>query len=157
MEHVVLRAGAPFGDVSFHIEEGEVVLIHLGAEGGWRTAPQAWNEALRRAILGLGEFPLPLRFGTLPPVRRDAMRAAMRIPPGQTATYGDLAREIGRPGAARAVGSAMSNNPFTLIVPCHRVVPKSGGLGRYGAGDGPRTKARLLAWERKEMERLGQR
>lgn len=156
MEHLVLHAGDPFGDVSFYIEDGRVALIHMGAHGGTKSAPEQWNAALRGAMLGGAEFPLPLDFSALPPVRLAAMEAARRIPPGSTATYGDLAAAIGRPRAARAVGSAMSNNPFTLIVPCHRVVPKSGGIGSYGAG-GPLMKARLLRWEQEEMARLGER
>lgn len=156
MDHLVLRSVEPFGDVSFDIDGGRVVHIRLGAEGFEAPAPAFWGEALRRAVLGLEEFPLQLDFSGIPPVHRAAMQAAMRIPAGRTATYGDLAAAIGRPRAARAVGSAMAGNPFTLLVPCHRVVPRSGGLGRYGAGDGTRTKARLLQWEREEMKRLGE-
>lgn len=156
MEHLVLHAGHPFGEVSFYVEDGKVALIHVGAHGGTKPAPDDWTAALRDAMLGRAEFPLTLDFSGLSPVRRAAMDAARRIPPGSTATYGDLAAAIGRPRAARAVGSAMSQNPFTLIVPCHRVVPKSGGLGNYGAG-GPLMKARLLRWEQEEMERFGQR
>lgn len=156
MEHLVLQAGAPFGEVSFYIERDKVVLIHLGAEKGGAPAPASWAEALRRAILGIEAFPLQLDFDSLPKVRRAAMEAAMRIPPASTATYGEIAAAIGRPRAARAVGSAMSNNPFTLIVPCHRVVPKSGGIGSYGAG-GPEMKARLLRWEEEEVARRAER
>lgn len=156
MDHVVLHSVEPFGDVSFHIDAGRVVHVHLGADGAMTQAPTFWGEALRRAVLGLADFVLPLDFAGIGPVHRAAMEAAMRIPPGRTATYGDLAAQIGRPRAARAVGGAMANNPFTLLVPCHRVVPKSGGLGSYGAGEGTRTKALLLEWEREEMKRLGQ-
>ncbi len=66
--------------------------------------------------------------------RRRALEAARRIPPGETATYGDLAAEVGSPRAARAVGSAMATNPIPIVVPCHRVVPSTGGLGNYGGG-----------------------
>ena len=66
--------------------------------------------------------------------RRRALEAARRIPPGETATYGDLAAEAGSPRAARAVGSAMATNPIPIVVPCHRVVPSTGGLGNYGGG-----------------------
>lgn len=66
--------------------------------------------------------------------RRRALEAARRIPPGETATYGDLAAEAGNPKAARAVGSAMATNPIPIVVPCHRVVPSTGGLGNYGGG-----------------------
>ena len=77
--------------------------------------------------------------------RRRALQAARRIPPGETATYGDLAAEVGSPRAARAVGSAMATNPIPIVVPCHRVVPSTGGLGNYGGG--VEIKALLLGLE----------
>jgi O-6-methylguanine DNA methyltransferase len=55
------------------------------------------------------------------------------IPRGQTAGYGEVARRIGRPGAARAVGGAVGRNPVGLLVPCHRVIAADGTLGGYGA------------------------
>ena len=60
----------------------------------------------------------------------DAVRA---IPRGHTAGYGEVARRIGRPGAARAVGGAVGRNPVGLLVPCHRVIAGDGTLGGYGA------------------------
>jgi methylated-DNA-[protein]-cysteine S-methyltransferase len=73
--------------------------------------------------------------------------AALRtIPVGETRTYGELAAMVGAPGAARAVGRANATNPIALIVPCHRVVPATGGVGGYAAGTD--RKAWLLAHER---------
>jgi len=60
--------------------------------------------------------------------------AACRIPYGQTKTYGALAKEIGRPGAARAVGQALGANPLPILIPCHRVTAADGGLGGYSGG-----------------------
>lgn len=60
--------------------------------------------------------------------------ALMRIPFGTTASYGDVARRIGAPKAARAVGLANANNPIALIVPCHRVIGADGSLTGYGGG-----------------------
>ena len=57
-----------------------------------------------------------------------------RIPVGQTRTYGQVAAAVGAPGASRAVGSACGANPVPVVVPCHRVVPASGGIGNYGLG-----------------------
>lgn len=71
--------------------------------------------------------------------------AAYQLPYGQTATYGQLARLAGHPLAARAAGNAMARNPLCLFVPCHRVLPASGGVGHYAGGDS--VKARLLALE----------
>lgn len=60
--------------------------------------------------------------------------ALLEIPFGQTVTYGQLAKEIGNPGAVRAVGTAVGDNPLAIIVPCHRVLPASGGIGEYASG-----------------------
>ncbi len=68
-----------------------------------------------------------------------------RLPRGQTISYGELARAVGRPGAARAVGQAMARNPVPPIVPCHRVVASDGRLGGYGGG--LEMKAHLLRME----------
>ncbi|MGD9895661.1 MAG: methylated-DNA--[protein]-cysteine S-methyltransferase [Candidatus Methylacidiphilaceae bacterium] len=67
-------------------------------------------------------------------------------PFGETLFYEDLARALGRPGAARAVGSAVGANPVLIVIPCHRVVPKAGGLGGYAAASW--RKKRLLSLER---------
>jgi methylated-DNA-[protein]-cysteine S-methyltransferase len=56
------------------------------------------------------------------------------VGPGKTISYGELAAAVGHPGAARAVGSAMANNPVPIIVPCHRVLASDGTLGGYGGG-----------------------
>lgn len=61
-------------------------------------------------------------------------KALLDIPRGQVISYGDVANDIGRPKASRAVGSAVGKNPVSLIVPCHRVVQASGALGNYGWG-----------------------
>ncbi len=78
-------------------------------------------------------------------------RATMRIPYGETATYGEVAAAAGSPGAARAVGTAMSTNSLAIVVPCHRVVGTA-GLGGYFYGLD--MKRALLAHERQERERL---
>ena len=60
--------------------------------------------------------------------------AVRGIPPGATASYGEVARMIGRAGAARAVGGAVARNPIGLVIPCHRVIAGDGSLGGYGGG-----------------------
>jgi O-6-methylguanine DNA methyltransferase len=57
--------------------------------------------------------------------------ALAEIPGGETVTYSDIAARIGNPRAVRAVGSAVSINPYPVLIPCHRVVPKGGGIGNY--------------------------
>jgi methylated-DNA-[protein]-cysteine S-methyltransferase len=69
------------------------------------------------------------------------------IPMGKVTTYGAIAKAMGFPGAARAVGQALGANPNPIVVPCHRVVRSDGVLGGYSGGQGPVTKAELLARE----------
>jgi len=90
-------------------------------------------------------FRLPLAGGCGTPFQRAVWRALREIPYGEVRTYGEVARTIGKPGAARAVGNACGANPWPIIVPCHRVVA-SDGLGGYSAG--PRWKRLLLTIER---------
>ncbi len=79
------------------------------------------------------EFDLPIAFsGT--EFQRQVWQELQRIPFGQTASYGDLARAIGKPSAVRAVGAANGDNPISIIVPCHRVIGSDGGLTGYGGG-----------------------
>lgn len=72
-------------------------------------------------------------------------RALLRIPPGATVSYGALAQVVGRPGAGRAVGSAVGANPVAFLIPCHRVLRGDGELGGYRWR--PERKAAILAWE----------
>ncbi len=74
------------------------------------------------------------------------LQAAMRIPYGETRTYGDIALEVGLQNASRFVGNVMASNRFPPLIPCHRVVAKN-GLGGYGAGTGIATKRALLKAE----------
>jgi methylated-DNA-[protein]-cysteine S-methyltransferase len=78
--------------------------------------------------------------------QRQVWKQLARIPFGQTITYGELARRAGRPEAVRAAGAACGRNPHAIIVPCHRVIAKSGAL--QGFAGGLETKKRLLALER---------
>ena len=75
------------------------------------------------------------------------MRLTRAIPRGATRTYGEVAAELGDPGAARAVGQALGRNPFPIIVPCHRVLAAAGRPGGFSAHGGVATKLRLLAIE----------
>jgi methylated-DNA-[protein]-cysteine S-methyltransferase len=91
-------------------------------------------------------FDLPLALeGT--PFQVRVWRALQRIPFGATASYGEIAAAIGRPGASRAVGGANHRNPIPIVVPCHRVIGSDGSLTGYGGGE-PR-KRRLLDLERR--------
>jgi methylated-DNA-[protein]-cysteine S-methyltransferase len=83
------------------------------------------------------------------PFRREVYAATRRIPPGSTATYGEIARAIGRtdPEAARDVGAALARNPFPIVVPCHRVLGANGKLSGFSAPGGLDTKRRMLELE----------
>jgi methylated-DNA-[protein]-cysteine S-methyltransferase len=73
---------------------------------------------------------------------------ARAIAPGETLTYGEVAVRIGEPGAARAVGVALGQNPFPIVVPCHRVLAADGRTGGFSARGGVATKMRMLTIER---------
>ncbi len=79
--------------------------------------------------------------------RKAVYEAIAAIPPGETRSYGEIAAIIGKTGAARAVGGALASNTLMVIVPCHRVVPASGGVGAYR--DGARIKGELIALEKR--------
>lgn len=89
-------------------------------------------------------FALDLRDGT--PFQQKVWEALTRIPMGETRTYRDIAEQIGRPRASRAVGQACARNPILLLVPCHRVTAEGGGLGGFACGLD--VKRALLALER---------
>lgn len=92
-------------------------------------------------------FDLALDLRLMRSFQRRVLLAAAEVPRGKVTTYAELARRIGRPRAARAVGQALARNPLPIILPCHRVLASDGSLGGYSAPDGVRIKARLLALE----------
>lgn len=83
---------------------------------------------------------------------RAIYRELRRVPRGRTVTYGELAARVGAPGASQAVGAAMGRNPWPVVVPCHRVLAKGGGLGGFSAPGGVATKRRLLALEGVDLD-----
>jgi methylated-DNA-[protein]-cysteine S-methyltransferase len=84
----------------------------------------------------------------VPPFHRRVYEVARTIPPGATLSYGEVAARMGEPGAARDVGQALGQNPFPIIVPCHRVLAANGKVGGFSARGGVRTKLRLISSER---------
>jgi methylated-DNA-[protein]-cysteine S-methyltransferase len=90
-------------------------------------------------------FPDELDLLSATPFQRAVWQAARQINYGETRSYGWLAERIGKPGAARAVGQALSRNPLPVIVPCHRIIAGDGSLG--GFSDGLEMKRRLLRLE----------
>ena len=92
-------------------------------------------------------FTIPIDWTHFTSFQREALQAVYRIPYGETRTYIDIAREINRPNAYRAVGAANAMNPMPLVIPCHRVIGADGKLHGYGGGEGLPTKEWLLRLE----------
>jgi methylated-DNA-[protein]-cysteine S-methyltransferase len=97
-----------------------------------RAAVAVMEAFLAGDLDALHGFPVDL--DDRPAWDRLVLDAVRGIPPGSTASYGDVARMIGRAGAARAVGAAVGRNPVGLVIPCHRVIAGDGTLGGYGGG-----------------------
>jgi O-6-methylguanine DNA methyltransferase len=102
-----------------------------------------------------GERRRALRFDlrSVSEFERAVLMKALEIPRGEVRPYGWIAREIGRPGASRAVGSALKRNPVPLLIPCHRVVRSDGLIGEYALG-GTEAKKTVLAAEAVDADRL---
>jgi methylated-DNA-[protein]-cysteine S-methyltransferase len=120
-----------------------------GADASWQQSDApfaAVREQLAEYFAGdRQQFDLPLKLvGT--PFQEHVWRELARIPFGTTITYAQLARRVGKPTAARAVGHANGRNPISIIVPCHRVIGADGKLTGYAGGVG--NKQWLRAWER---------
>jgi methylated-DNA-[protein]-cysteine S-methyltransferase len=132
---------SPFGPLTLAAEGGALTALDFGAPAGFaegaRPADPVLTEAARQLAAyfagDLREFDLPLRpSGT--PFQLGVWEALRSIPYGETIAYGELARSIGRPTAARAVGSANHRNPLPIVVPCHRVIGADGTLTGYAGG-----------------------
>lgn len=94
---------------------------------------------------------LVLDMDGVPPFHQRVYEVTRRIPPGKTMTYGEVAKRLGDPGAARAVGQALGANPFAPVVPCHRVLAAHSASGGFSAPGGIDTKLRMLLAERAEF------
>ncbi|MCL4169638.1 UNVERIFIED_CONTAM: hypothetical protein GTU68_000483 [Idotea baltica] len=91
--------------------------------------------------------------GDVPPFDAEAYAVARTIEPGEVLTYGAVAKRLGQPGGAQAVGGAMGRNPIPIIVPCHRVIAADGELGGFSANGGTATKRTLLEIEGAPIDR----
>jgi len=120
-----------------------------GPEPDWKQSAKPFREVIRQLTEYFKgtrtTFDLKLHpKGT--PFQRDVWKALLAIPYGETRSYGEIARAVGRPRAVRAVGLANGRNPLPIVVPCHRVIGGSGSLVGYGGG--LPVKAALLDRER---------
>jgi methylated-DNA-[protein]-cysteine S-methyltransferase len=160
MEPMILAFDTPLGTCAVRWTDAGIAGVRLPSH---RTAglPRVDDRAgaphaVRAAIAGiaavLGGSAVDLGFVVLDergidPLRRAVYAATRTIPPGTTATYGEVARAIGRPDAAREVGAALARNPFPIVVPCHRVLGANGKLTGFSAPGGLETKRRMLELE----------
>lgn len=121
----------------------------LPAQDSAQTARAA--RQIQGYLLGeVRDFDLPVDWSVVAGFQEQALRLTYAIPYGQVTTYGEIARCLGRPRAARAVGRANATNPMPLVIPCHRVIGADGSLHGYGAPGGIQTKAWLLRLEGRE-------
>lgn len=139
-----------------HSSDGE---LGAASAGSWVDATCRW---LDDYLAGMRvAFAVPLDLGGTSAWDRRILDGVRTIPHGRTLGYGELARTVGSPGAARAAGGAVSRNPIALVIPCHRVIAGDGTLGGYGgawAADRDELldlKTALLAYEGVHIARPG--
>jgi methylated-DNA-[protein]-cysteine S-methyltransferase len=127
-------------------------MLHRFPAAGEAAPPAEVRQVIERmAALLRGEAcdlsTIALDMDGVPEFHRRVYEAARAIPPGNTLSYGDIAKRAGAPGAARAVGQALGRNPFPIVVPCHRVLAAGGKIGGFSAQGGVTTKRRMLEIE----------
>ena len=151
---LVMTTGRGICGMAFTGETGrEAALADMQAR--WPAAryvedPAPLRDMVTAAFAQRGEARLHL-IGT--PLQLKVWEALLQVPPGQVTTYSELARAIGKPGAVRAVGTAVGRNPIGYLIPCHRALRKSGALGGYHWG--LPVKRAMLAWETARAESEG--
>lgn len=138
--------------VSMH-DDREKFIAELSKLAGQEPIydPAKVTEANRQLAQYFGgqrrEFELQIDWSMMPPFQAEALRLVYAVPYGRLTTYGDIAKQLGKPGASRAVGRANATNPMPIVIPCHRVLGSDGKLHGYGGPGGLETKAWLLRLE----------
>jgi len=134
------RAGDPEGfEVEYRLRHGHT--LHRVPAMPSRLAGQ-----VEKRLAGQRTTGPAIDLGGLTEFEQSVLRKTMEIPYGEVRPYSWVAREIARPRAVRAVGTALANNPVPFLIPCHRVVRADGHIGEYGAG-GPEAKRAVLTAE----------
>ena len=145
------------GIVGLQLPETKAAATRARVQRRWSDAqevepPPPIKRAIERilALLGgasddLGSIALDLE--AAPDFHRKVYEVARAIPPGQTLTYGEIAKRLGVPHESREVGQALGRNPVAIIVPCHRVLGADGKMGGFSANGGVATKRRMLEIE----------
>ena len=157
----------PIGACSLVWKDGSIVGLRLPEESAattrtritrrWPDAeeqkpPPAMQAVIDRVLKLLAGEPVdlgdvPLDFGDAPDFHKRVYEVARTIPPGQTMTYGEIAKRLETPHESREVGQALGRNPVAIIVPCHRVLGADGKMGGFSANGGVATKRRILEIE----------
>ncbi|MBQ0037581.1 MAG: methylated-DNA--[protein]-cysteine S-methyltransferase [Clostridiales bacterium] len=141
----------PFGFWQIGCQDGAVVWLKCTAEPGGANHPSPLSDTVYEQLCAyLAGKRQTFDFSCRPkgtPFQQAVWRALQEIPFGQTRTYGEIARQIGHPGACRAVGAASGKNPIWIAIPCHRCVGADGRLTGYAGG---------LAMKRALLETEGQ-
>jgi methylated-DNA-[protein]-cysteine S-methyltransferase len=145
---------ACYSDLDLEDEAFEAgCLARLGVRPVRGVAPAQVENAVRDFFEGSGSYQGPVDLTPLSDLQRRALRKVMELARGEVRTYGWIAREIGAPQAARAVGTAMARNPLGVLVPCHRAIRNDFIPRTYGCG-GPAKKAEILTWEGVDLKSL---
>ena len=124
----------------------------VGVRPQFCKIPERFKRAVIEAAAGRASAPVPIDLCGLSDFQTKVLKTLQEVPRGNVRTYAWLARKAGRPGAARAVGNTMARNPVPILIPCHRVVPSSGGTGNYGLGKS--RKRELLSLEGVAVDQL---
>lgn len=142
-----LSFASPVGDLTLVEGDGAITELNWGRKPGGDATPlltRARDQVLGYFSNKISIFDLPLR-PEASPFQARVLRVMQEIPFGKTKSYGDLAGWVG--SSARAVGRACGANPIPIIIPCHRVIAKTGELGGYSGAGGSATKRQLLVHE----------
>jgi O-6-methylguanine DNA methyltransferase len=115
-----------------------------------RRIPDTYKQAIRSTLNGRPYPPVPIDWRGFTDFQRKVLKKLTKVPAGEVRTYSWLARQIGNPKSARAVGNVMARNPIPFLIPCHRIVPSTGGIGNYGLGS--KLKRALLEKESRTSE-----
>lgn len=145
----------PIGNITVSAEKGKITGIEITEEqycSGDETAEKCLAE-LREYFNGERKsfsFSVEFKEGTI--FQKKVWSCLLKIPYGETLSYGEVAAMAGCPGGARAVGNAVHNNPVMIVVPCHRVICSSGKAGGFASGT--ENKVFLLSLEKKNKNRF---
>lgn len=138
---------SPLGNITLAAHDDALVGIWFEGQQHWPSELQKWPPVQSHAVIDTAakqlleyfsgkrkhfDVPLDLTSGTA--FQQSVWHSLLTIPPGETVSYGAVGQRIGKPSAVRAVGAAVGRNPFSIIVPCHRVIGANGSLTGYAGG-----------------------